>query len=342
MSAESQLLIAAAEVSTGGAPPEWNNSCVTLRGDIEVNGTPLPILKVAWTADAGRSSSAEYGCPVKCGLLGDESCLQIADCTLTPGRTLTTKGDAGSPGEPSLSGTAVGASVCMTRVVDRANSLAGKLLSAIFQSIVDAGSPFCPAFAGPSLASAGATLHIENSTVIGRVWAQMIRLASNTIFWAKLGNRDPWKAPVWAAQVQTGCVRFCWLPASSIVPRQYECLPPDAASEPALLPQFITLRFGQAAYCMLSGDVPLAIWKGADNGSQMGVFQPIQETEAVTNIQIRSAEYLPANLESGVFLIPSQPYGEAEEETGYGYAYRRCRRDPCADDMPLGIGVALL
>ena len=40
----------------------------------------------------------------------------------------------------------------------------------------------------------------------------------------------------------------------------------------------------------------MAIWKGADNGSQMGVFYQIQETEAVTNIQIRSAEYMPANL----------------------------------------------
>jgi len=80
--------------------------------------------------------------------------------------------------------------------------------------------------------------------VIGRVWTQAISLASNTIFWAKLGRRDPWQAPVWAGRRQTGCVRFCWLPFNSLVPRRYECLPPDAASQPALLPQFITLRFG--------------------------------------------------------------------------------------------------
>jgi hypothetical protein len=97
---------------------------------------------------------------------------------------------------------------------------------------------------------------------------------------------------------------------------------------------------------MLSGDVPLAIWKGADNGSQMGVFQQIQETEAVTNIQIRSSEYLPANLERGVFLIPSRPRVEGlPVTTPYGYATRKASR--CAvqgealDEAP-GIGAGLL
>jgi hypothetical protein len=76
------------------------------------------------------------------------------------------------------------------------------------------------------------------------------------------------------------------------------------------------LRFSQPGYCLLSGDVPMAIWKGADNGSQMGVYLGIQETEAVTNVQIRSLEYLPANLERGVFLIPSRTLFDPEFETG--------------------------
>ena len=65
-----------------------------------------------------------------------------------------------------------------------------------------------PAFAGNDFASPGATLHVENSTIIGRVWAQAIRLASNTIFYARLGKRDPWQAPVWAARVQAGLRAF--------------------------------------------------------------------------------------------------------------------------------------
>ena len=51
----------------------------------------------------------------------------------------------------------------------------------------------------------------------------------------------------------------------------------------------------------------MAIWTGADNGSQMGVYLQIQETEAVANVQLRAPEYLPALLESGIFIHPSQP-----------------------------------
>ena len=149
--------------------------------------------------------------------------------------------------------------------------------------------------------------------MIGKVYAQAIRLASNTIFHSALAASDEWKDAVWANRTQVGCVRFCSLPWSSIVPRRYECLPPDAASEQALAPQFISLRFGDPAYCLLSGDCPMAVWKGADNGSQMGVFLQIQETEAVANIQIRANEYLVANLECGVFLIPSHSCGTVLE-----------------------------
>ncbi len=346
VSAESQLLIAAADVSQQGAPPEWNKSCVTLRGDIEVVGLPSPPLAGGLAAPMGQAQFSGLGVAGEMRVLGAAFCLQIADCTLTPGRSLTRQGDAAFPGEPSLSGSAIGVSVCLARVVTGPIALPSSCSARILGSIVDAGSPFCPAFAGTDLASPGAALHIEDSTVVGRVWTELMRMASNTIFWAKLGKRDPWQAAVWASQRQTGCVRFCWLPFDSLVPRRYECLPPDAASQPALLPQFITLRFGEPGYCLLSGDVPLAIWKGADNGSQIGVYQQIQETEAVTNVQIRSEEYLPANLERGVFLIPSRPRVQAAspmEPYGYGLRKRRCTGEAeTVDEMPFGIGIGLL
>jgi hypothetical protein len=234
--------------------------------------------------------------------------------------------------------------LCLTRVITGPVTLPSTCSTRICDSIVDAGSPCCPAIAGSDLASPGPSLHIEESTVIGRVWAQAIKLASNTIFWAKLGKCDPWQAPVWANRVQVGCVRFCWRPANSITPRQYECLPPSSASQGALEPTFVTLRFGQPGYCLLSGDVPMAVWKGADNGSQMGVFYQIQETEAVSNIQIRSEEYLPANLECGVFLIPSRtlPQEFVPMEYGYRVQTQRCSCGDGEDDVPPGIGVGLI
>jgi hypothetical protein len=346
VSAQSQLLIAAADVSQQGAPPEWNKSRVTLTGDIEVAGLPLPVLADGLAAPMGQVQFSGIWLAGEMRMSGQAFCLQIADSTLTPGRSLNRQGEAAFAGEPSLSGSAIGASVCMARVVTGPIALPPSCSVRIQGSIVDAGSPFCPAFAGPDLASPGAPLHIEDSTVVGRVWTELMSLASNTIFWARLGRRDPWQAAVWASQRQTGCVRFCWLPFDSLVPRRYECLPPDATSQPALLPQFITLRFGEPGYCLLSGDVPLAIWKGADNGSQIGVYQQIQETEAVTNIQIRSAEYLPANLERGVFLIPSRPLLQSAptmEPYGDGLTKRRCTGDtPTVDEAPFGIGIGLL
>ena len=165
-----------------------------------------------------------------------------------------------------------------------------------------------------------------------------IQLASNTTFHARLGARDPWPAPVWASRRQSGCVRFCSLPFASITPRRYRCLPPDAASEAALEPKFVTLRYGQPSYALLSGDVPVAVWRGADNGSQIGVYGQIQETEAVCNVKLRAPEYLPARLECGVFLNPSRPLPHVVAAQPYYYG----RRAAAGDEQHFGIGIGLI
>jgi hypothetical protein len=109
----------------------------------------------------------------------------------------------------------------------------------------------------------------------------------------------------------------------------------------------VTLRFGRPGYALLSGDVPLAIWRGADNGSQIGVFYQIQETEAVRNVQLRAPEYLPVALESGIFLHPSRTLtGEGREST---MTYGRLIAPPqCCDEADMdrpslsGIGTGLM
>ena len=342
---QSSLLIASAEISASG-PPLWTRTWPTLRGDLEVVAPPAPLGPDGLALPDGQLQISGIRLCGRIVLTGDSASVQIADSTMVPGIALDRNGDRIQHGEPSILGTATGASLCLTRVVTGPVALPPSCSVRVCGSILDAGSAYCPAYAGPELASPGAQLHIEDSTVVGRVWAQAITLASNTIFQARLGTRDPWKAPVWAQRVQTGCVRFCWLPSNSIVPRRYECIPPDAASQGALEPKFITTRFGDPGYCLLSGDAPLAIWKGADNGSQMGVYLQIQETEAVANVQIRSQEYLPANLERGVFLIPSRTLRERTPETfryGYGEASRRrCRGSEFGDDLPSGIGIGLI
>jgi hypothetical protein len=307
--AESQLLIASAEIPADSSQPLWKNSCVTLFGNIEVNAPVAPLGPDGLSEPMGSLQISGVWLSGTISLTGAAACVQMTDCTLVPGITLNPDGSAAQPGVPSVTGTAIGSTFSLNRAICGPISLPATCSVRICNSILDAGSQSAPAFAGPPGATTtpvpGAELHIEDSTVIGKVYAQAIRLASNTIFHSALAKSDPWTAAVWANRTQCGCVRFCSLPWSSIVPRRYECLPPDAASQNLLAPQFISLRFGDPAYCLLSGDCPMAVWKGADNGSQMGVFLQIQETEAVSNIQIRANEYLVANLECGVFLVPS-------------------------------------
>src|SRR5690606_23522902 len=109
----------------------------------------------------------------------------------------------------------------------------------IVDSIVDAGAPASIAYAAPDGAGAGGTLVVRGSTLVGKLHARIIELASDTIFHAALTEGDDWIAPVRAQRTQHGCVRFCWLPADSIAPRRYRCLPDDA--HPGVRPHFNAL-----------------------------------------------------------------------------------------------------
>ena len=73
----------------------------------------------------------------------------------------------------------------------------------------------------------------------------------------------------------------------------------------------------------------MAIWTGADNGSQLGAYLQAQETEAVSNVQLRVPEYLPALLESGIFLHPARQQAEFPlAQTADGHYPLRYDRPP--------------
>jgi len=91
----------------------------------------------------------------------------------------------------------------------------------------------------------------------------------------------------------------------------------------------------------------MAIWTGADNGAEIGVYNPLQETQAVRNVQLRAGEYLPFGLEAGIFLVPSRPIVTVGPPAGYGYTYPFSPPiDPCGQDEDdlrfVGIGAALI
>jgi hypothetical protein len=326
----SALWIVAARPSS---PPIFSGSRAVLRGNVEVAGTGQLVVNGVWISGVVQ--------------VHDAANVQFSDCTLVPGISLDRGGRAIDPGEPSILASAPGAAITLLRTISGPIAAAEGSVTRICSSIVDAGSPCGIAYAAADMAGEGADLHIEDSTVIGKVHTRTMEIASNTIFLARRPRHDSWKAAIWCGRKQAGCMRFCFVPADAITPRRYRCLPGDDAQESALRPQFITLQYGHPSYGLLSGNVPMAVWSGADNGSQMGVYKFLEETEAARNVQLRTPEFLPFNLEAGVFLVPSETVAAAVRPDGY-YGYNVTpHADPCGDAPDdelwhIGVGAHLI
>jgi hypothetical protein len=147
----------------------------------------------------------------------------------------------------------------------------------------------------------GATLVIDDSTVIGKVHAQTIEHASNTLFVAALRTGgDAWRAPVWAERRQEGCVRFCFVPPGAIVPRRFKCQPESDGAAGAW-PHFTSLRYGNAGYCQLAASTAQAIRRGADDEGEIGVLHSLFQPQRESNLKTRLEEYLRYGLEAGIF-----------------------------------------
>ena len=152
--------------------------------------------------------------------------LRLRHCTLVPGLALDGAGKPVSPAAPSLivesAGTLVEIDHCILgglRVTDGATVT-------ISDSIVDAAAASAVAedavaYAGlpdpgpGKLPPPGGDLTVANSTLIGKVHARQMPLASNVIFLARLAAADAWKFPVHVDQRQAGCVRFSFVPTGS-------------------------------------------------------------------------------------------------------------------------------
>jgi hypothetical protein len=316
--ANSQLWIVAA-TATETNTYLYDESCVVLSGNIAMNANrgggddaTIPpqgqlIVSGIWLAGS-------------LAITGDAASIQLLDCTLVPGISLDSDGEPTSPGTASVACTASEVDFAMTRSIAGPLAMAVGGTTRICSSIIDASSPCGVAYAGADLDAEGADLHAEDCTIIGKVRVHTLELASNTIFHGQLAARDRWRSALWCARQQTGCVRFSVLPANAITPRRFECLAGGSAQ--AFYPSFVSLRYGDPSYCLLSGCVPTGVWTGADNSSQIGVYNFIQETEAIRNVQVRAQEYMPFELEAGVFLEPSVP------------EIARWRRwNPCVDEV---------
>ena len=344
--AQSELWIVAAQPPSGGENVFiYDDALTVLRGNIDVQAPPL--VAGSNVPPAGQLTISGVWMSGLLHIRGGAANVQLMDCTFVPGIALDRCGKPVKPGKPSIRASGEEVTLSLTRCISGPIEAWEGGTTRICSSIVDSGSRCGVAYAGKDLSSQGADLHIEESTVIGKVYVRTLTLASNTIFLARRARHDSWKAALWCSRQQVGCVRFCYLPRSAITPQQFHCLPPEPAQEGLFEPQFVTLRYGHPSYGLLSGDTPMAIWTGADNGSQMGAYYALQETEAVRNVQLRAQEYVPFGLETGVFLEPSRPVVCLPPPLAYGYGCGSRTWDACGGDEEdelrfVGIGAALI
>ena len=170
--------------------------------------------------------------------------LSLSHCTLTPGKPRLTV-DAGNDN------LAIGIDHTITGGIDFSACEATVTIS---DSIVDASQ------ASPSIALKCYNVEIDGSTVFGLVNVVLIN-ASNSIFTDVVTSR----------RRQVGCIRFCFVPFGSKVPRQFRCQPAlylgnfsgAMNNQKNILAlnvwpncRFTSLKYGDAGYAQLFKDGP--------------------------------------------------------------------------------------
>jgi hypothetical protein len=216
--------------------------------------------------------------------------LRLLHCTLVPGISLTTEGEAQDGSAPSLIVDTSDAEVRIDRCVLGRLRVAGGNRAWISNSIVDALAETNVAYAATDGAKPGGRLRVENSTVVGRVRTTFLELASNGILLGTLRSE----------RRQGGCARFSYLPPGSLAPRRYRCRPENGDEAVRMRPQFSSLRYGDPAYGRLSRRCAAEILRGADDEAEMGAFHDVYGPQRETNLRLRLDEYLRFGLEAGI------------------------------------------
>jgi hypothetical protein len=237
--------------------------------------------------------------------------LRLSHLTIVPGWALNPDGSpAGAyAGLPALRVMVPGVSLQVVNSIVGSIHLNAQSTASLTNSVIDATDPSGVAYVDSidgvtNAPLAGGALTLVGCTVIGKVYASLLSLVSNSIVWAWLTNAEKaavplrWQAPLWSARRQEGCVRFSYLPERPIVPRQFECV---TMARGVPQPCFYSLRFGDPAYAKLIPSTDDLIRRGADDGGEMGVFHFLLAPLRETDLKIRMREYLPVGLEFGVF-----------------------------------------
>lgn len=235
--------------------------------------------------------------------------VELAHCTVLPGGTHITVGSD----SPRL---ALRVLSCLAAPIAVAGPVGSVAVADSIVGLQDAGAAGSAALSAPQ-----APLDLLRTSFLGTVHGLTIS-ASDCIF----------DAPAVAERRQTGCVRFCYVPPASAVPRRYRCQPqletdtriaalraaalaaglppPTAAEEDAVRaeaeatvrPLFTSRRYGDPGLAQLDLRCAAQTRTGAESGAEMGAYERLRQPQREANLRDALAEYLRLGLTAGVYF----------------------------------------
>jgi hypothetical protein len=223
--------------------------------------------------------------------------LHLIHSTLVPGWSLAPDGSPVQAGAPALVAEPPGVQVIAERSILGAIRSTAFATASLTDSIIDATGRTSVAYAALDGTGGGGPLTLDGCTVVGKVHATLLSLASDSIFWAARAAGDGWAAGLVADRKQEGCVRFTFLPYHAVTPRRFECVEQAPAS---VQPLFHSERYGDPAYLKLLAGTSELIRRGADDGGEMGALHFVLAPQRESDLKTRIEEYLPVGLESGL------------------------------------------
>ena len=109
-----------------------------------------------------------------------------------------------------------------------------------------------------------------------------------------------------ARRTQGGCVRFCYVPDGSRVPRRYRCLPEfaiKAGAEPKRVkPYLVSLDRASPWYGQLHPLAHPSLRTGGEDGGEIGAFRAPSSALLEANVGATLDEYLRLGMAAGLLI----------------------------------------
>ena len=70
-----------------------------------------------------------------------------------------------------------------------------------------------------------------------------------------------------------------------------------------LVPSFTSIHYPDPGYAQLHSSIPLQIFTGAEDFSEMGVYCHLKQPQRETNLRSRLEQHLPFSLQAGLIYV---------------------------------------